>query len=229
MPFLSEIDLVIFDCDGVLVDSEALSARVLAKAACAEGAAMTADEAFVAFRGLRFDHCVAEIERRAGRRLSFGFTRDVRDATARVFASELRPVTGVHTALAAITAPFCVASNGPISKLEQTLDLAGLLEIFSGRIFSAYEIDSWKPDPGLFLHAAERLGANPSRCVVVEDSLAGVAAARAAGMRVLGYAGQDAGWAGALSQAGAEVFTAMARLPALLEAPHPDRPRRRRS
>ena len=208
------VDLVIFDSDGVLVDSEEIALAVMAQAATAAGASMDAAEALAVFRGLKIADCVAEIERRAGAPVSPGFIAEVRAATAAAFEAELRPVEGVHAALDAIAAPICVASNGPLSKLDQTLRLTGLMARFEGRIFSAYEVGSWKPDPGLFLHAANVLGADPARCVVVEDSPAGVQAAKAAGMRALGYAPADT--ARELADAGAEIFTAMAQLPGLL-------------
>lgn len=210
------IDLVIFDSDGVLVDSEAIALDVLAAAARAEGADFAAGEALSLFRGLKIADCVLEIERRAGRPVRSSFVDDVRADTAAAFETGLRPIEGVHAALAAITVPVCVASNGPMAKLHQTLGLTGLLERFQGRVFSAYDVGSWKPEPGLFLHAAATLGAAPARCVVVEDSAAGVAAAMAAGMRVLGYGGAGRESQVELHAAGAEVFTTMRELPALL-------------
>ncbi|MBP7701502.1 MAG: HAD-IA family hydrolase [Phenylobacterium sp.] len=210
------VDLIIFDADGVLVDSEEIALAVMAQAATAAGAPMDAAEALAVFRGLKIADCVAEIERRAGRPAPAGFIAEVRAATAAAFETDLRAVEGVHDALAALSAPICVASNGPMSKLDQTLRLTGLATRFEGRVFSAYEVGAWKPDPGLFLHAAKALGADPARCVVVEDSLAGVQAAAAAGMRALGYAPPGAGTAPELADAGAEIFTAMAQLPGLL-------------
>lgn len=212
------IDLVIFDADGVLVDSEEIALAVLARAARAVGAQIDLPEALTLFRGLKIADCVAQIERRSGRPVGETFIYDVRRATALAFEADLQAVEGVYDALAAISAPVCVASNGPMSKLAQTLSLTGLQGHFEGRVFSAYEVGSWKPDPGLFLHAAAALGADPAHCVVVEDSLAGVQAAKAAGMRVLGFTGgRPAAWS-ELGQAGAEPFDRMAELPARLAA-----------
>lgn len=185
-------ELVIFDSDGVLVDSEGIANAVLARAATSEGAAINAEESLRLFRGLKMADCIAEIERRSGRRVRDGFVADVRSAIAVAFEADLRAIEGIHAALAAITIPVCVVSNGPMLKLTHTLGLTKLLDRFQGRIFSAYDVGSWKPDPGLFLHAARIMGADPSRCVVVEDSLPGVRAAKAAGMRVLGFTGGDA-------------------------------------
>lgn len=218
-PSSGVIDLVIFDSDGVLVDSEHLALTVMAEHASAAGAEIGVDEAVRLFRGWKISDCVQEIERRSGQPTSGTFIDDVRHATALAFERDLLAVEGIHAALDAIIAPICVASNGPMSKLTQTLGLTNLLPRFEGRIFSAYEVGSWKPEPGLFLHAARTLGADPGRCVVVEDSAPGVRAALAAGMRVLGYAGAGAEVATELADAGAEVFHHMRDLPARLTAP----------
>lgn len=204
------IELIIFDSDGVLVDSEAIACRVMAEAATAVGAVMDL------FRGRKIALCVEEIERRSGRVLGDGFIAEVRRATALAFDQELKAVEGVHEALDLIRQPYCVASNGPMAKLTHALGLTDLYTRFEGRIFSAYEVGHWKPDPGLFLHAAQALGTGPERCIVVEDSLTGVSAAKAAGMRVLGYAGEGPHAATALRAAGAEVFDHMRDLPRLV-------------
>ena len=209
-------ELVIFDSDGVLVDSEGIANAVFAQAATSEGAAISAEESLRLFRGLKMADCIVEIERRSGRRVRDGFVSDVRSATAIAFEADLTAIEGIHAALAAITIPVCVVSNGPMSKLTHTLGLTKLLDRFDGRIFSAYDVGYWKPDPGLFLHAARMMGADPSRCVVVEDSLSGVRGAKAAGMRVLGFAGGDAMAERELRAEGARVFHRMNELPALL-------------
>ena len=211
------IELIIFDSDGVLVDSEAIACRVMAEAATAVGAVMDVHEAMDVFRGRKIALCVEEIERRSGRVLGDGFIAEVRRATTLAFDQELKPIEGIHQALDLIRQPYCVASNGPMAKLTHALGLTDLYTRFEGRIFSAYEVGHWKPDPGLFLHAARTLGVGPDRCIVVEDSVTGVAAAKAAGMRVLGYAGEGPHAATALRKAGAEVFVHMRDLPGLLE------------
>lgn len=160
--------------------------------------------------------CVREVERRLGRGVRDTFVADVRQATALAFDAELKPVAGIHAALAEITIPVCVASNGPMSKLTHALGLTKLLGHFEGRIFSAYEVGSWKPDPGLFLHAAQTMGAHPSRCVVVEDSLSGVHAAKAAEMKVLGFAGGDPDAEQELAAVCDGIFHRMSDLPTLL-------------
>ncbi|KRQ00281.1 HAD family hydrolase [Bradyrhizobium manausense] len=212
-------ELIIFDSDGVLVDSEIIALTVFARVAAEEGVAISVEDAIRSFRGVKMADCVSEIERRLGRGVRETFVADVRQATALAFDAELKPVEGIHDALAEIKVPVCVASNGPMSKLTHALGLTRLLAHFQGRIFSAYEVGSWKPDPGLFLHAAQTMGAHPSACVVVEDSLAGARAAKAAGMKVLGFAGGHPGAAQELAAICDDVFHRMGDLPALLADP----------
>jgi HAD superfamily hydrolase (TIGR01509 family) len=209
-------ELIIFDADGVLVDSEVIALTVMARTASDEGAAMDVDDAIRSFRGVKMADCVREIERRLGRGVRETFVADLRHATALAFDAELKAVEGIHAALADITIPVCVASNGPMSKLTHTLGLTKLLDRFEGRIFSAYEVGSWKPDPGLFLHAVQTLGVHPSRCVVVEDSLPGIRAAQTAGMRVLGFTGGDPRAELELGAICKDLFHRMSDLPALL-------------
>ena len=209
-------ELVIFDSDGVLVDSEVIELTIFARIAAEEGVAISVEDAVRSFRGVKMADCVSEVERRLGRSVRDSFVADVRQATARAFEAELKPVDGIHAALAEITGPVCVVSNGPMSKLTHALGLTKLLGHFEGRIFSAYEVGSWKPDPGLVLHAAQTMGAQPSACVVVEDSLAGARAARAAGMKVLGYAGGHPDAEQELKAICDGVFHRMSDLPTLL-------------
>ncbi|MHC2621168.1 HAD superfamily hydrolase (TIGR01509 family) [Bradyrhizobium huanghuaihaiense] len=209
-------ELVIFDSDGVLVDSEIIALTVLVQTASEEGISIRVEDAIRSFRGVKMADCVREIEHRLGRRVRDSFIDDVRRATALAFDAELKPIEGIHAALAEIDVPVCVASNGPMSKLTHALGLTKLLEHFEGRIFSAYEVGSWKPDPGLFLHAARTLGVHPSRCVVVEDSLSGVRAAKAAGMKVLGFTGGDSGAERELAEICDDLCHRMSDLPALL-------------
>ena len=206
--------LVIFDCDGVLVDSESLQLRALLDVAGPLGFTMPLETAIERFRGAKMADVVRAIEGEVGAPTPTEFVADVRARQAEVFARELRPVEGIHEALARLPWPRCVASSGPLEKIRLSLTLTGLLDAFGDRIFSSYEIGSWKPEPDLFLHAAARMGASPRDTVVVEDSVLGVRAGVAAGMRVLGYA--EGTRAVALAGAGAEVFGAMRDLPALI-------------
>jgi HAD superfamily hydrolase (TIGR01509 family) len=179
------IEAVIFDCDGTLVDSEPLSALVFAEALAEIGLPIGAEEALAKFRGRRFALCVEMAEAMLGRPLAPDFEAMVRGRTDDAFRERLQVIDGAAALLEAMTLPFCVASNAPRAKTELSLGLTGLRHHFGDRIFSAYEVQSWKPDPGLFLHAAAAMGADPARCLVVEDSEAGVTAGLAAGMRVV--------------------------------------------
>ncbi|WP_439597427.1 HAD-IA family hydrolase [Falsiroseomonas sp.] len=179
------IAAVIFDCDGTLVDSESIGAAVLAEALAEEGLAMSPAEVLLAFRGARLASCMAAVSARIGRALAPDFEPRLRERTALALRQGLREIEGATALVQALTLPFCVASNAPRAKTELSLTVTGLLPHFAGRIFSAYEVGSWKPDPGLFLHAADAMGADPARCLVVEDSAPGVQAALAAGMQVV--------------------------------------------
>jgi len=209
---LSPVRAVIFDCDGVLVDSEAISNRVLAELLTDIGLQMTPEQSIEAFMGRSWKTVVAWAEER-GAPLPEGFRRRYLDAMFTVFEEELQPVPGVVAALDRITLPSCVASSGSVEKMRFTLGHTGLWDRFAGRIFSATEVAHGKPAPDLFLHAAASLGWEPADCAVVEDSPAGVEAGLSAGMTVFGYAGTTP----AARLDGARVFTDMAELPALLQ------------
>lgn len=176
-------DALIFDCDGTLVDSEGLQAEVFSEFAAAMGGELSAADALAAFRGRRFTDCMADLEARFGA-LRPNFEPAFRARTAVLLRERLREIDGASAMLAALTLPMCVASNAPRAKLELCLATTGLARFFGDRVFSAYEVGRWKPDPGLFLHAAQAMGVEPSRCLVVEDSEPGVVAALAAGMQV---------------------------------------------
>jgi HAD superfamily hydrolase (TIGR01509 family) len=207
-------ELIIFDCDGVLVDSEALGTSVLVAMAAELGATFPLAEAVPLFRGVKMAGCVELIERRLGASVPPTFVADFRRRCSIVFGSQLRAIEGIEAVLDTISIPFCVASSSPMEKIELMLRLTGLLPRFSGRIFSADEVNAWKPDPALFLHVATRLGVSPAACAVVEDSLVGVQAGIAARMTTFGYA--DASYANLLAAEGAHVFHPMAELPHLL-------------
>ena len=204
--------LVIFDCDGVLVDSERLAVRVESAALAELGWELTETQIAERFMGRADADFLSAIERHLGRPVPAAWTAALQARYQAAFAAELTAVDGVVAALDRITVPTCVASSSSHAKLHNTLGLTGLYDRFVGRIFSAEDVQRGKPAPDLFLFAAERLGTPPRDCVVIEDSVAGVRAARAAGMRVLGYAGgltsDDA-----LAAVGAITFTSMHELP----------------
>jgi HAD superfamily hydrolase (TIGR01509 family) len=182
-------DLVIFDCDGVLVDSERLSVKVDVHVLATFGLTLTEDEVIERFVGRSDADIRAQLEAQLGHPLAEDWDAEFTSLYREAFAAELRSVDGVFEALEQIEAPSCVASSGSHDKIRYTLSLAGLYERFAGRIFSVAEVGRGKPAPDLFLHAAQQMGADPKRCAVVEDSRWGVEAARAAGMHAFGYAG----------------------------------------
>ncbi|GAA2371098.1 MULTISPECIES: HAD family hydrolase [Streptomyces] len=213
----SAIELVIFDCDGVLVDSEPLALRVCVELGAQLGWPLTEREIVDRFLGRSERSVTAQVAERLGEEAAARWNALYRARLAEAIDTELLPVPGVVEALDAIVLPSCIASSGSHEKMRRTLGRTGLRERFEGRIFSASEVARGKPEPDLFLHAAQRLGVDPARCAVVEDSQYGVRAARAAGMRAFGYAGglTPADW---LAGADTVVFEDMRKLPELLRA-----------
>jgi HAD superfamily hydrolase (TIGR01509 family) len=206
-------ELVIFDCDGVLVDSDRISLRIQAERISALGLEMSYEECVRDFLGLGMASTLRLLGERTGRPVPEAWVAELETAVSEAFRRDLTPVPGVAEALDRIELPTCVASSGSHSKMRLTLGLTGLWERFSGRIFSADEVPRGKPAPDLFLHAAARMSIPPERCIVVEDSPFGVAAARAAGMHSLGFAALTP--AERLADADA-VFSAMTDLPNVL-------------
>ena len=182
-------DLVIFDCDGVLVDSEMIFARVLGERLRAAGFPATTAEALDIGFGKNRDTLTATVEERYARPLPEGFFETMRERTASILERELRPMPGVTELLTALPQARCVASNGHLPRVRQRLALTRLLGFFDPHVFSATQVAAGKPAPDLFLLAAHQLGASPASCLVVEDSVIGVAAAVAAGMPVVGFCG----------------------------------------
>lgn len=203
--------LVIFDCDGVLVDSEPLAAAALAAELVACGIATTAQECLDNYTGLSLESVIAGIEARWARKLPPDFRDRLKERDYDAFRRHLKPIPGVEALLSSLKKPKCVASSGSLEKLSVTLNATGLMPYFAPHVFSAEQVARGKPAPDLFLFAAERMQASPSRCLVVEDSIAGVIAARAAGMEVIGYAGgshANHGYADRLQEVGAEEVVA---------------------
>ena len=212
-------ELVIFDCDGVLVDSELPANQVFCEALAAEGLAVELSDIVRLLKGLSLKACGDVIRREFDLDLSAAFFDRLQQRTYERFRRELQAVPGVGEAMQALKLPYCVASSGTFEKMRLTLGLTGLLCHVDGRLFSASQVKRGKPQPDLFLYAARAMAVAPGRCVVVEDSRPGVQAARAAGMRVLGFAGTMLADAHELADAGAEVFNDMAALPNLVSAP----------
>jgi len=209
------LELVIFDCDGVLVDSERIAVRTDVQVLAKLGWIMSEAECIERFVGLSDRSIKAAIEAHLRIALADDWDKEFQSLYRDAFTSELTPVPGIVEALDRITLPTCVASSSSHDKLRFTLGLTGLYERFAGRIFSAYDVARGKPAPDLFLHAASRMGVEPAACAVVEDSRYGVQAARAAGMRAFGFAGglTPASW---LEGPGTVVFSEMRQLPTLL-------------
>lgn len=182
-------DLVIFDCDGVLVDSELIFARVLGACLSEAGFSATTEEALQLGFGKNRETLSAAVERRYGGPLPDGFFEAMRARTASVLERELKPMPGIADLLGTLSGARCVASNGHLQRVRERLALTGLLRFFEPHVFSAIQVPAGKPAPDLFLLAARRLGAAAAGCMVVEDSTVGVAAALAAGMPVVGFAG----------------------------------------
>jgi HAD superfamily hydrolase (TIGR01509 family) len=183
-------ELVIFDCDGVLVDSERLCVEVEAELITEIGWTLTPAEVASRFLGKSDAHMLAEIERQVGQELGAEWLTRLHERYHDRFRRDLVPVPGVVAALDKIAGagiPTCVASSGTPAKISTTLGITGIADRFEGRVFSAVEVRNGKPEPDLFLHVADRMNVSPNRCAVIEDSPAGTAAGRAAGMTVFGY------------------------------------------
>jgi HAD superfamily hydrolase (TIGR01509 family) len=215
-----DIDLVIFDCDGVLVDSEVISCRAHAETLTRHGYPITPEQVFDRFLGQSMRKATLEIETELGRRLPDDFPAQVYAEIFRLFAASLQATPHIDEALAAIMVPVCVASSGPPEKISTSLNHVGLYDRFAPHIFSAVQVKNGKPAPDLFLFAAEQMQVSPARCLVIEDSVAGVTAACAAGMTVLGFHGGShcrPNTADTLRAAGAAVtFDDMRALPGLI-------------
>ncbi|MCC2688097.1 MAG: haloacid dehalogenase superfamily protein subfamily variant 3 with third motif having or [Rhizobiaceae bacterium] len=217
-------DLVIFDCDGVLVDSEVVAARVEAELVSAAGYEITADEISEAYAGLTFKDILIRIEEKAAIPFQVSLIDQAEDLIDRRLKAEVRAIEGAHEAASEVVCHKCICSNSRTERIEFMLEKTRLLPYFAGRIFSSLETPTGKPKPApdVFLHAAKTLGADPRNTFVIEDSVHGIAGAKAAGMRVIGFTGAAhsyAGHADALTEAGAEtVIRRWADFPAVVAA-----------
>lgn len=213
-----DLELVIFDCDGVLVDTEPVSNRVMAASIKEAGLEITNEEVSSAFEGMRLDDIAAEVGKRLGRSLPTGWVAAFEKRRAAEFRKGVAAIPGVALALEAIDAagiPTCVASQASREKTELTLGLSGLSGYFDPiSLFSSRMVERGKPHPELFLLAARSMNCSPLGCVVVEDGVLGARAGRLAGMDVLGYAPDGRG--DRLAREGAITFKSMVKLPGLL-------------
>ncbi|MES1931114.1 6-phosphogluconate phosphatase [Salinisphaera shabanensis T35B1] len=215
----SRVDAVVFDCDGTLVDSEPLNAQGVAEMFEADfGVVLDARAIESEFRGGQFEQMIDTLAERHGVTIPADFTPRYRQQMIDLFYRELQPMPGVRAAIEAIDLPKCVASSGPEKKLAAALDATDLARYFGDFVFSAYTIGVWKPEPDLFLTAAAALDVAPERCVVIEDSDAGVLAGHRAGMHVLGY--DPHGAIGSHPEIALTRFTHFDELPGLIARLH---------
>jgi HAD superfamily hydrolase (TIGR01509 family) len=185
---VTQPDLIIFDCDGVLVDSEVLSCGCLSEALAGHGIELAVNEAIDLFVG-RSMVAVREHYRALGKHLPDEFSTKLRDRVHETFAKALLPIEGVATVLDRLRAPTCVASSSDLDRVSFSLELTGLSKYFGDRIYTSQMVKHGKPAPDLFLYAASAMQADPRRTLVIEDSVSGVRAAKAAGMTVWGFTG----------------------------------------
>ena len=212
---MKRFGLVIFDCDGVLVDSEVITSRVFSGMLNELGIPATVEEVFEKFVGRSMSQCLEMIAKLLGREVPKDFAQQYHLRSAVALKAELKAVPGIEAALDAIQMPYCVASNGSHEKMQTTLGITGLLPRLQGRLFSVSEVARGKPFPDVFLYAADKSGAAPSGCAVIEDTPTGVTAGVAAGMTVFGYCAHTP--VQRLIDAGAHhTFDRMSDLPGLL-------------
>jgi HAD superfamily hydrolase (TIGR01509 family) len=181
-------DLVIFDCDGVLVDSELLSCRCLSEVLSEFGFELGVDQALELFLG-RSTAAIGQYYRARGQILPDGFLPRLKSRVLETFAASLQPVSGVNAVVSELKAPVCVASSSDLDRVALSLDVTGLASHFGDRLYTAQMVEHGKPAPDLFLYAAGKMQISPARTLVIEDSISGVQAARAAGMTVWGFVG----------------------------------------
>lgn len=206
---------VIFDCDGVLVDSEMIGNRVLLSMSREHGLEISLEEWIQKYKGRSLSECFLQIEKTINKKLPEHFEKEYRRQSFEAFKKEIRPVEGAREFIESLNVPFCVASSGPQAKIKLNLTATGLIELFDNNIFSCYDINSWKPEPDIYLHAAKEMGFKVEECMVIEDSKPGVIAAKSGGFKVYGYAHD--GNAEELESEGAIVFNSFAALANLLK------------
>lgn len=181
-------DLVIFDCDGVVVDTETTALTVLQQMIVEKNVPIENTNVFVEkHRGKKIANILEEVSKQYHVHFPEHFIDEFRKRSFEAFEKEITPIDGIEMVLKELKVPFCMGSNSPLALIESCLSLTGLLHYFKGKIFSAYELNRWKPDPFLFQFAADTMGIPHARCLVVEDSLCGVQAAVSAKMFALGY------------------------------------------
>jgi HAD superfamily hydrolase (TIGR01509 family) len=221
---MSGFDLILFDCDGVLVDSEIIAAQVESRLLKDAGVEITAEDMCIRFAGMDWKNILLTIEKESDLPLSASLIDKSEALLDKALAQRVKIIEGVKFALAKITEQRCICSNSSSPRLDMMLTKVGLKPYFAPHVYSAKDLgpDRTKPKPDIYLHGAKQFGADPKRCLVIEDSVHGVHAARAAGMRVIGFTGGGHTYpthADRLTDAGAEtVISRMVELPQMVEA-----------
>lgn len=211
---MKNIKCILFDCDGVLVDSEIIGNKVMIAMAQEYGFEMTTEDSIHFFNGKSIYENLQLIETKINRKLPDSFESEYRKQSFEAFKKEIKPIAGVTEFINNLSVDFCVASNGPIDKMELNLSLTGLLDKFENKMFSAFQINSWKPDPELYIHAARVMGYTVNECIIIEDSIAGVKAGISGGFIVYGFANSHTETQ--LKEAGAILFYSYEELTLLL-------------
>ncbi|SFZ89318.1 haloacid dehalogenase superfamily, subfamily IA, variant 3 with third motif having DD or ED/haloacid dehalogenase superfamily, subfamily IA, variant 1 with third motif having Dx(3-4)D or Dx(3-4)E [Flaviramulus basaltis] len=188
---MSKYKCIIFDCDGVLVDSEPISIQVLVDIANSYGTNIDLAYGMKHFKGSFFESCKKKISELTETEIPDTIEEEYRRKSFEAFKANMKAVEGVEDLIKNLSIPFCVASSGPEDKIRLNLGLSGLISYFENNIFSCYAIKKWKPDPAVFLWAAETMGFKPHECLVIEDSLSGVSAAKNGGFDVFGFTAHD--------------------------------------
>ena len=213
---MKNVKCIIFDCDGILVDSETIANQVLLSMSAPFGLKMTMEEAVKNFNGRRLKNIFEQIEKLTDKKLPDSFETDFRKQTFEAFKTDLKAVKGVRRFIENLSVPYCVASSGPVEKITLNLTTTRLIQNFENRIFSSYEINSWKPDPDIFIHACNQMGFKKEECIVIEDSVAGVIAGVKGGFKVFALANENN--AQDLLDEGATVFYNYEELEGLLNS-----------
>ena len=201
---------VIFDCDGVLVDSEAISAKVFQKMISEMGFTIEFKTVLEQITGTSMQDNLKFFRQITGKELPANFESEYRKRSFEAFKTNLKPIKGIHELINLIKIPIGVASSGPVNKIKLNLTTTNLIDKFADNIFSCYDIGSWKPKPDIYLHAAKKMGFEPEECAVIEDSLTGVKSAIAGGFNVFGFAQKKNKTA--FEELGATVFSEMNEL-----------------
>lgn len=188
---MSKYKCIIFDCDGVLIDSETIAIGTLVDMANNLGANMNIEESIINLKGKSLNLCMDLISNLINKPLPDNFEAEYRVNTFKAFKEKIQPIKGIKEVVENLRIPFCVASSGPENKIRLNLEITGLLPFFENKIFSCYAIQKWKPEPDIFLWAAKTMGFKPHECLVIEDSVSGVHAAKKGGFDVFGYTEHD--------------------------------------